>query len=73
MVSRGIYEKLRAALSLPGGHDQGSPFFQSGDVHILPSFFNLLIHLQNQVAIAGLSSMSMEKLVCHLPFISFNL
>ena len=49
MLHRGVFERLRSALLLPEGHDNRGPLFQNGDIHILPSFFNLLIHLQNQV------------------------
>ncbi|EIE23647.1 hypothetical protein COCSUDRAFT_66025 [Coccomyxa subellipsoidea C-169] len=52
---RGVYEQLKAALALPcesreaaGSSDKGQYLFSEGARHILPSFFNLLKHLQAQ-------------------------
>ncbi len=53
---RGVYEQLKAALALPceskeaaGSSNEGQYLFSGGARHILPSFFNLLKHLQAQV------------------------
>jgi hypothetical protein len=44
---RGVFDRLKEALALP--EDQQRSGFESGERRILPSFFNLLIHLQAQV------------------------
>ena len=46
---RGVYDKLCKELKLPEWHLRDGPLFSNGLTHILPAFFNLLIHLQNQV------------------------
>lgn len=58
-ICRGVYEQLKAALALPcetrGAVDSSSKsqyLFGGGARHILPSFFNLLKHLQAQVPLS---------------------
>lgn len=53
---RGVYEQLKAALALPcetraavDSSSKSQYLFGGGARHILPSFFNLLKHLQAQV------------------------
>lgn len=50
---RGVYNHLKQALRLPpdiAAKTEGMPIFEGGQRHILPSFFNLLLHLNEQVS-----------------------
>ncbi len=55
MACRGIFQQLQDTLMLPEACKRAAQqsslgyLFGDGERHILPSFFNLLIHLQKQV------------------------
>ena len=55
LCCRGIFKQLKDTLTLPEDCKKAAQqsslgyLFAHGERHILPSFFNLLIHLQKQV------------------------
>ena len=71
-VCRGIFQQLQDTLMLPEACKRAAKqsslgyLFGGGERHILPSFFNLLIHLQKQVTC--MIATPMRGLPC--PFLS---
>jgi len=67
LFCRGIFQQLKDTLTLPEECKKAAQqsslgyLFTHGERHILPSFFNLLMHLQKQVSTPDLElSISLE-------------